>query len=85
MQSETTCFDNDLGLYKGCISNSVSCFPYSICCTVLASSSELNCENDSISLYCAKSIRSVPLTAFIAFVCAAPPTRDTERPTFTAE
>ena len=41
--------------------------------------------NTSISRNCARSIRTVPVAFFIALVCAAPPTRDTDNPTFTAE
>ena len=33
------------------------------------------------SLYCAWSIFKVPATFFIALICAAPPTRETEIPT----
>ena len=41
-------------------------------------------ENDAISRACASEILRGPATFFTALVCAAPPTRDTERPTFTA-
>ena len=41
-------------------------------------------QGGSISRYCARSIRILPAAFFIAFVCAAPPTRDTESPTLTA-
>src|SRR4029078_9719581 len=51
---------------------------------VAASSSERNCANASSSRYCARSRRRRPATFFIAFVCALPPTRDTEMRTCTA-
>ena len=37
-----------------------------------------NCAKAAISRYCARASRSVPATSFIAFTCAAPPTRLTE-------
>ena len=40
--------------------------------------------NTSISLYCARSRRRGPAIDFMALVCASPPTRDTDMPTFTA-
>ena len=70
--------------YNGCFNISIRELPYCNCSFVAASRSELNCVNTSISLNCAKSIRILPEAFFIAFVCAAPPTRDTERPTLTA-
>ena len=45
----------------------------------MASRSELNWVNTSISRYCARSIRILPAAFFIALVCAAPPTRDTDK------
>ena len=51
---------------------------------MVASRSEPNCAKAAISRYCASSPLIVPATFFIALVCAAEPTRDTERPTFTA-
>ena len=74
----------DIGCPSGCFRSSIRPDPYSSCSFVAASRSELNCVNTSISRYCARSIRILPAAFFIAFVCAAPPTRDTERPTLTA-
>ncbi len=51
---------------------------------VVASKSEPNCAKAAISRYCASSPLILPATFFIALVCAAEPTRDTDRPTFTA-
>ena len=49
-----------------------------------ASRSEPNCAKAAISRYCASSPLILPATFFIALVCADEPTRDTDRPTFTA-
>src|SRR6185312_9341613 len=51
---------------------------------VAGSSSEPNCENASSSRYWARSSFSRPATDRIAFVCAFPPTRETEMPTLIA-
>ena len=51
---------------------------------VSSSRSLENCVNTSISRYCASSSLSEPADFFMALVCASPPTRETERPTFTA-
>ena len=51
---------------------------------VALSRSEPNCANDASSRYCARSIRRRPATCFMAPSCAAPPTRDTDRPTLMA-
>ena len=40
--------------------------------------------NTAISLYWARSMRMVPAAFFMALVCAALPTRETESPTLTA-
>ena len=58
--------------------------PRSSWCCVALSRSEPNCAKAASSRYCARSRRSVPATCFIALVCAAPPTRDTEMPTLIA-
>ena len=58
--------------------------PYFSWSAVCSSSSLPNWEKTCISRYCAKSRRMEPTDFFITFVCAAPPTRDTERPTLTA-
>src|SRR3546814_20768370 len=49
-----------------------------------ASRSEPNCAKASISRYCASSSLIEPDTFFIALVCAADPTRLTDRPTLIA-
>ena len=51
---------------------------------VSRSSSEPNWENASSSRYCESSSLRRPATFFMAFVWALAPTRETERPTFTA-
>ena len=48
------------------------------------SRSEPNCANAASSRYCARSSFSRPATCFMALVCAAPPTRETEMPTLMA-
>merc|ERR1711879_692044 len=52
--------------------------------SVEASRSEPNCAKAATSRYCASSSFSVPATCFMALICAALPTRLTERPTLTA-
>ena len=68
----------------GCFSSSTRRAPRSSCAFDTASSSEPNVANASSSRNCARSSFSVPETDFIALICAAPPTRDTEMPTSTA-
>ena len=48
------------------------------------SKSDPNCVNASNSLYWASSSFTFEATCFIALICAAPPTRDTETPAFMA-
>ena len=48
------------------------------------SRSDPNCVNASSSLYCASSSFTFDATCFIAFICALPPTLDTETPGFIA-
>ena len=84
MISVITCSCSDSGWQSGCFKSSISAFPCASCAFVASSRSDANCVKTSISLYCARSIRMLPDAFFMAFVWAAPPTRDTERPTFTA-
>ena len=49
-----------------------------------ASRSDANCENASISRNCASSSLIEPATCFIALICAAEPTRLTDKPTLIA-
>ena len=58
--------------------------PRDNCAWVAASSSLPNCAKAAISRYCARSRRNRPATCFMARVWAAPPTRDTDRPTLIA-
>ena len=51
---------------------------------VVSSRSEPNCVKEASSRYWARPVRSEEATCFMSFVCAAPPTRETERPTLTA-
>ena len=51
---------------------------------VALSRSEANCAKAASSRYCARSSLSGPATFFMAFVCAAEPTRETEMPTLSA-
>jgi len=53
-------------------------------CWVAASKSDPNCAKAATSRYCANSNFRVPATCFKALICAADPTRLTERPTFNA-
>ncbi len=82
--SRITCSCNGKGFANGCFSNSTNRLPCSKSSLVALSKSELNWVNTSISRYCAKSIRKLPAAFFMAFVWAAPPTRDTLSPTLTA-
>ena len=54
------------------------------CAWVALSRSEPNCAKAASSRYCARSRRRRPATSFMAFICAEPPTRDTELPTLMA-
>ena len=68
----------------GCLSSSTRRAPRASCCWLALSRSEPNAANASSSRYWARSTRSRPATSRIARGWAAPPTRDTEMPTFTA-
>ena len=81
---ETTCSSTGIGWYCGCFSSSTSRSPRSNCALEVASRSEAKAANDSSSRYCDRSRRSEPATSFIALICAAPPTRETETPTLMA-
>ena len=83
-QIATTCSSIGHGSYCGWLSVATIFAPRVSACCVALSSSEPNCANASSSRYCARSSRRRPATFFIAFVCAAEPTRDTEVPTLTA-
>ena len=81
---DTTCSSTAIGACRPCFSSSTRRSPRSSCAFDTASSSEPNVANASSSRNCARSSFSVPDTDFIALICAAPPTRDTEMPTSTA-
>ena len=66
------------------MNSSVIRCPFSNCSFVASSRSEANCENDSSSLNCASANLTPPPNFLIIFVCAAPPTLDTEIPTLIA-
>ncbi len=51
---------------------------------VALSRSDPNWAKAAISRYCARSSRNFPATCFMALTWALPPTRETDRPTFTA-
>ena len=68
----------------GCLRSSVRRAPRLRRRCVIASRSEPNWAKAAISRYCASSPLILPATFFVALVCAAEPTRETERPTFTA-
>ena len=74
----------DIGLYWSCFRISVILWPRASSACVDLSRSEANIANACISRYWARSRRSRPATAFIAFTWAEPPTRETELPTLIA-
>ena len=80
-----TCSSSDMGTYCACFRTSVTRCPRSSCARVALSSSEVpNWAKAANSRYCTSSSLSLPATCFMALVWAALPTRDTERPTFSA-
>ncbi len=79
-----TCSSIGHGWYCGWLSVATIRPPRASVRCVSGSSSEPNWANASSSRYCESSSRSRPATFFIAFVCALAPTRETDRPTFTA-
>ena len=83
-QSETTCSSTGNGEYCGCLSSSTSRAPRSSWAREAASRSDANAANASRSRYCDSESLSWPATFFIALTWAAPPTRDTDRPTLMA-
>ena len=81
---EATCSATESGLRSFWFNISTNRSPRASCFCVSGSSSEPNCANASRSRYWERSRRSLPATFFIAFVCALPPTRETEIPTLIA-
>ena len=81
---EATCSSIGIGLYWPCLSSSVRRAPRASNFWVEASRSEPNWANAAISRYWASSSLIEPETFFIALVCAAEPTRLTDRPTLIA-
>ena len=79
-----TCSAMERGRSSGCFKSSISARPWASCSFVALSKSEENWVKTSISRYWARSIRMLPAAFFMALVWAAPPTRDTDRPTLTA-
>ena len=65
-KSTATCSSTASGEYCGCFSSSVSRRPRASSRCVDASRSEANCENASISRYCASSSLMEPATCRIA-------------------
>ena len=80
----TICRSTGMGVYCPCFRSSTIRWPRESCCWVALSSSEPNWANAASSRYWARSRRSFPATWRMAFTWADPPTRETERPTFTA-
>ena len=74
----------DIGAYCFCFISSVTRWPRSSCLRVASSRSEANWANAASSRYCASEMRMPPESFFMMVVWAAPPTRDTEIPAFTA-
>jgi hypothetical protein len=81
VHSETVISSTGYGEYCGCLSSAIRRWPRSSCWREAASRSEANIANASIARNCARSTLSEPVTVFIAFVIAEPPTRETETPT----
>ena len=81
IHSATTISSSGYGEYAGCRSSAIRREPRSSCWRDAASRSEANIANASMARNCARSTLSEPVTAFIALVIAAPPTRDTDTPT----
>jgi hypothetical protein len=75
-----TCFSTGSGWYCGCLMTSDSFSPRVSWSRVALSRSDANWANAARARYCARSSFSGPATYFIAIVCAAEPTRDTEIP-----
>ena len=81
---DTTCSSTGIGANWPCFSSSVRRAPRASRRWVEASRSEANWAKAAISRYCASSSLMVPATCFIALICAAEPTRLTDRPTLIA-
>uniref|UniRef100_A0A6B0UDC9 Putative secreted protein n=1 Tax=Ixodes ricinus TaxID=34613 RepID=A0A6B0UDC9_IXORI len=73
-----------MGVYCPCLSSSVSLTPLFSSCWVAASRSDPNWAKAATSRYWANSSFMDPATCFMALVCAAEPTRLTDRPTLIA-
>ena len=73
-----------MGMNWPCFKSSTMRSPRVNCACVVLSRSEPNCAKAASARYCASSRRSMPATFFMAPICAAPPTRLTEMPAFTA-
>src|SRR5262249_17729349 len=80
----TTCFSTGSGAYWPCFRISTMRWPRASCCWVALSRSEPNWAKAASSRYWARSSRSLPATWRIARIWADPPTRATDRPTWTA-
>jgi len=76
-----TWISTGIGLYWLCLKSSTMRLPRSRVAWVLASRSEPNWAKAASSRYCAKSSLILPATCFIALICAADPTRLTDKPT----
>src|SRR5438093_1494081 len=72
------------GSYCPCFKSSTIRSPRVSWSWVALSKSDPNWKNAASSRNCARSRRSRPATFFMAFVCALPPTRETEIPTLIA-
>ncbi len=83
-QMVTTCFSTGMGTYWGCLRISTRRWPRLSWARVALSRSEPNWEKAASSRYWASSSLMDPATDFMAFTWAAPPTRETEMPTFRA-
>ena len=81
---ERTWWVTGIGSYWFWINNCVKRSPCANVSVVAASKSLPNFANACISLNCASSSFKEPLTCFIALICAALPTRDTDKPLSTA-
>ncbi len=73
-----------MGEYWACFISSVTRWPRSSCLRVASSRSDANCAKAASSRYCASASRTPPPSFLITEVCAAPPTRDTDRPALIA-
>ena len=79
-----TCFSTGSGWYWGCLTISLSFSPRVSWSRVALSRSEANWAKAASARYWARSSFNGAATFFIALVCAAEPTRETEMPMFSA-